>query len=388
MRKVLASCCLFLVFFSELSHAQIQRGQLAGQDVNTITTAVPFLLIAPDSRAGGMGDAGVASTPDANSIHWNPAKLAFISKDMGASISYTPWLRALVNDINLGYLSAFKRISSRQTIAVSLLYFSLGNITFTDEYGTSIGTYNPNEFAIDAAFSQKLAENVSGGIALRYIRSDLTQGASSGGESTQAGNAVAADVSVYYRDEIEFSGKEALLAFGGNISNLGSKISYTTSGTRDFIPTNLRLGGSLTTELDKYNTFAFNLDINKLLVPTPRVGVKSSDISVASGVFQSFSDAPGGFSEEFKEIIYATGVEYWYDNQFAVRAGYFHEAQTKGNRQFVTLGAGLRYNVFGIDFAYIIPTTSQRSPLENTLRFTLLFDFDGKGKTKTAPDQR
>jgi hypothetical protein len=351
--------------------------ELAGKKVNTITTAVPFLLIAPDSRAGGMGDVGVASTPDANSIHWNPAKLAFTEKNLGVSLSYTPWLRALVNDINLAYLSAYKKLNNKQAIGVSLLYFSLGNITFTNDIGDQIGAYNPNEFAIDAAYSQKLADNVSGGIALRYIRSDLTQGVSQGSEATHAGNAVAADVSVYATKEFQLSQKNALFAFGTNISNIGSKISYTSSGTRDFIPTNLRFGTSLTTELDKYNTIGVNLDFNKLLVPTPNPDVKSSEISVANGIFRSFSDAPGGFSEEMQEVIYAAGMEYWYDKQFAVRTGYFHEASTKGNRQFLTLGAGLRYNVFGIDFAYIIPTTSQRSPLENTLRFSLLFDFDG-----------
>ena len=351
--------------------------------MNTITTAVPFLLIAPDSRAGGMGDVGVASSPDANSIHWNPAKLAFVEKSMGASISYTPWLRALVNDINLAYLSAYKKLNSKQAIGISLVYFSLGNITFTDETGTSIGTYNPNEFAVDAAFAQKLAENFSMGIALRYIHSDLTQGISTSSEPTHAGNAVAADVSVYYTKPVEVSGKNTTVSFGTNISNVGSKISYTTSGTRDFIPTNLRIGGGWNVELDKYNSVAFHLDLNKLLVPTPDTSKRTSEISVASGIFQSFSDAPGGVKEEIKEIIYSGGFEYWYDKQFAVRVGYFHESEFKGNRQYVTLGAGLRYNVFGIDFAYIIPTTTQRSPLENTLRFSLLFDFDNAKAHKT-----
>lgn len=371
------------LFGGVFAQKQLQTTSLGGGDINAITTSVPFLMIAPDSRAGGMGDLGVATSPDANSIHWNPAKLAFAEKNVGFSLSYTPWLRALVNDINLGYLTAYKKLNSRQAIGVSLLYFSLGGINFTDEYGSSLGIYNPNEFAIDVAYSQKLADNFSGGIALRYIHSDLTQGISSNGESTHAGNAVAADVSVYYRKDLELSQKTAQLAFGTNISNVGSKISYTTSGNRDFIPTNLRVGSSLTLDMDKYNSLMASVDLNKLLVPTPNPDVKTSDLSVANAIFRSFSDAPGGMKEEFREIIYCAGLEYWYDKQFAVRTGFFHEAASKGNRQYATVGVGIRYNVFGLDFAYIIPTSQQKSPLENTLRFSLLFDFDTNAKTKT-----
>jgi hypothetical protein len=405
---IFLSTLLFFVFAAN-SFAQFAsktKDELLGQ-INTITTAVPFLQIAPDSRSGGMGDLGVATTPDANSIHWNPAKLSFAEKQMGFSVSYTPWLRALVDDINLAYVSGYGKLKGDQAIAFSLLYFSLGNIDFTDENANKTGSFNPNEFALDAAYSRKLGENFSGGLALRYIYSNLTGGASiSNTIQTKAGTSVAADLGVYYQKEIDVSKKKSLLAFGLDISNLGAKISYTETGVKDFIPANFRLGSNLRIELDKYNTFSFGADINKLLVPTPPEfkvdpvngkyvldanGNRMVEFGnqnyynegVASAIFSSWSDAPAGFDEELKEFTYSIGTEYWYDKQFALRAGYFHEASTKGNRQFFTLGAGLRYNVFGLDFAYLIPAT-QRNPLENTLRFTLLFDFDGvKADTKS-----
>jgi hypothetical protein len=374
------------------------KDSLLGQ-INTITTSVPFLQIAPDTRAGGMGDYGVATTPDPNSIHWNPSKLAFIEKKGGFSISYTPWLHALVNDISLAYVSGYKKLPGDQTIAASLLYFSLGNIDFTNEGGDKYASFNPNEWAFDVAYARKLGEQFSGGIALRYIYSNLTGGVTinNGTINTHAGKSVAADLSGYYRSDIEVSDKKSLLAFGLNISNIGSKISYTDTKVKDFIPTNFRIGSNLKIELDQYNSVAFGVDFNKLLVPTPPVyekdatgnfvldaagnkvvkaGKDPTNVSVASALFSSWSDAPAGFSEELKEFTYSIGTEYWYDKQFAIRAGYFHEAETKGNRKFFTIGAGIRYNVFGFDFAYLIPTT-QRNPLENTLRFTLLFDFEG-----------
>ena len=392
IKKSFLSAGLVFIAFASAKGQNITKDQILGQ-VNTITTAVPFLQISPDARAGGMGDFGVASTPDMNSIHWNASKLAFIEKSGGFSVSYTPWLRALVNDINLAYLSGYKKLKNDQTIAGSLRYFSLGNIDFTDENAVRYATFNPNEWALDFAYARKLGENLSGGLALRYIYSNLTGGVAiqNGTISTHAGTSVAADVSVYYQKEIEVSKKKSLLAFGTNISNIGSKVSYSDNSQRkDFIPTNFRLGSNLKMELDQYNSFAFGIDINKLLVPTPPVyqtdsvtGLKTiaygkdpTNVSPASALFSSWSDAPGGFKEEIKEFTYSIGTEYWYDKQFAIRAGYFHEASTKGNRKFFTIGAGLRYNVFGLDFAYLIPTT-QRNPLENTLRFTLLFDFDG-----------
>lgn len=395
---------LAVLLISKSSSGQISsfRDSLLGQ-INTITTAVPFLQIAPDSRAGGMGDYGVATSPDANSIHWNPSKLAFIEKNGGFSVSYTPWLRALVNDINLAYVSGYKKLKNDQTIAASLLYFSLGSIDFTDESAVKYYTFSPSEWAFDFAYARKLGENFSGGLALRYIYSNLTGGVTiqNGTVNTHAGTSVAADVSVYYKKEVDVSKKKSILAFGLDVSNIGSKVSYTDTKVKDFIPANFRLGTNLKMELDKYNSISFGFDVNKLLVPTPPVyardasgnyqfnsdgsrvilaGKDPADISPAGAIFSSWGDAPAGFKEELKEFTYSIGTEYWYDNQFAIRAGYFHEAATKGNRQYFTIGAGLRYNVFGLDFAYLIPTT-QRNPLENTLRFTLVFEFDASKNT-------
>ena len=362
-----------------------------GQDLNTITTAVPFLQIAPDARSGGMGEVGVSSEPDANSLHWNPAKYPYVKGDMGFSLSYSPWLRALVSDINLAYLTGYKKLGNNQVISGSLLYFSLGDITFTDIQGELIGNYRPNEFALSGSYSRMLTKNLSGAVSARYIHSNLTQGQSVGGASTKPGNSIAADVAIYSRHDVEFKNMDGYFAWGINISNIGQKISYSDDNTqRDFIPTNLRFGPSLTLDIDDFNRLSFMIDFNKLLIPTPpfyytdSVDVngnsvifkgKDPNVSVPAGMFQSFYDAPGGFNEELREVAIGVGVEYWYDKQFAIRAGYFHEDRTKGNRKFFTLGAGLRYNVFGLDFSYLIPT-DQRNPLENTLRFTLHFDFD------------
>jgi len=368
-------------------YAQDEKPNYLGQ-INTITTAVPFLQIAPDARSGGMGDAGVASSPDAASMHWNPAKNAFIEKDMGFAISYSPWLRALVSDINLAYLAGYKRIDDRQTIGASLLYFSLGDITFTDIQGEIIGNYKPNEFSIDVSYSRKLSPTWAGSVAVRYIHSNLTQGQYVAGAATHAGNTVGADVSFFYTKEVDLKNMNGgNINFGLNISNIGAKISYSDDNVeKDFIPTNLRFGPSFTMDFDDYNSFTFMLDVNKLLVPTPPiydtvngeqqiVAGMDNDVGVGRGMYQSFYDAPGGFNEEMKEFYFGIGVEYWYDKQFSVRAGFFYEDKTKGNRKFFTLGAGLRYNVFGLDFSYLIPT-DQKNPLENTLRFTLTFDFD------------
>jgi len=367
---------------------------------NTLKYSVPFLTIAPDSRAGAMGDAGVATSPDVNSMHWNPAKYSFIEKDMGVSISYTPWLKKLVNDINLAYLAGYKRLDDEQVISGSLLYFSLGNIQFRDQFGEFYGQHAPNEFSIDAAYSRKFGEHFSGGIAFRYIRSDITGGTYNGvsGES-KAGNSVAGDVSVYYQNPgIRIQDKEMDLALGLNIRNIGSKISYTTV-KKNFIPTTMKLGASFNFHLDEYNSLMFTTDLNKLLVPTPplyeldssgsRVTDENGDlviddgydpnVSVTQGMLQSFYDAPGGLEEELHEIKYSVGMEYWYQNVFAVRSGYFHEHQTKGNRKYFTVGIGLKLNVFQADFSYLIPRF-QNHPLSNTVRFSLTLDFDALGK--------
>ena len=404
MKKQINKILIFVIVvsFSVKSYSQTKY-DYTGRELNTITTAVPFLIISPDARAGAMGDAGVASTPDANSLHWNPSKYAFIEKNMGFSVSYSPWLRALVNDINLAYLTGYKKFGKDQAIAASLLYFSLGDITFTDVNAQTIGNYKPNEFAVDVCYSRKLAKLISGGISLRYIHSNLTGGYFVGGAESHPGNAVASDVSAMYQENINLGKTPAKLGVGINISNIGNKISYTETNARDFIPTNLRIGGSLTLNIDDYNSLGIILDFNKLLVPTPPIykldslgqpvydasgnaeilAGKPNNIDVVSGIFQSFGDAPGGFKEEMKEISIAGGLEYWYDKQFALRGGIFYEDPTKGNRKYFTLGAGLKYNVFGLDFAYLIPI-EQRNPLANTLRFTLVFDFDAfKEQNKT-----
>jgi hypothetical protein len=304
----------------------------------------------------------------------------------------------LVDDISLSYLSGYKKIGENQTIAASLRYFTLGNIDFTDESGNPTGSFKPNEFAIDVTYARILGEGFSGGLALRYIYSNLTGGQVVGTSNTptKPGQSIAADLSGYYNKELDFLKKNSLLTAGLNISNIGAKISYSETGVKDFIPTNFRLGAGIKMELDKYNTLSINADMNKLLVPTPPVygtdstgktviiaGEDPTNISVAQALISSWSDAPAGFEEELKEINYSIATEYWYDNQFAIRGGYFHESSTKGNRQFFTVGLGLRYNVFGLDFSYLIPT-DQRNPLENTLRFSLLFNFDGLKKDKDS----
>lgn len=411
VKKLFISFFILLIFSSALyaQNNSISRDSLLGQ-INTITTAGPFLLIAPDARSGAMGDAGVATLPDANSIHWNPAKLAFVEKNIGFSLSYTPWLRALVPDIYLGYLAGYKKLKGDQTLGMSLLYFSLGDITFTSTTGEVTGQFTPKELSVDIAYARKLGDDFSGGLALRYINSNLTGGAYLPSQTySHAGNSVAADISVFYKKDVDMSGKKSIFTGGVNISNIGAKISYTETGNKDFIPANFRLGAGLKMELDEYNTLSFTADINKLLVPTPPVYMKTLEsnvdsvdannqkvvlygkdpnISVASAIFSSWGDAPGGFKEEIKEFTYSLGLEYWYDKQFAIRAGYFHEAATKGNRQFFTVGAGVKYNVFGIDFAYLIPT-EQKHPLENTLRFTLLVDLDSlKGSSSDGGEEK
>ena len=367
-----------------LASAQTSKPNYIGQDLNTVTTAVPFLMIAPDARGGGMGDAGVSSTPDAFSQHWNPAKYAFIDTDMGFSLSYSPWMRKLVSDINLAYVTWYKKMENNSAISASLLYFSLGDIVFTNIAGETIGNYRPNEFALDFAYSRKLSPDFSAAISARYIHSNLTQGQDVGTTSTKPGNSFATDVSVYYQKNTRVFNTPALFSWGVNISNIGTKISYTDDNTRkDFIPTNLRIGPSLMFNLDEFNSLTFMADFNKLLVPTPPrtdsagniLAGKNPDVSVPLGMIQSFYDAPGGFKEEMREITLSLGAEYWYNKQFALRAGYFYEHPTKGNRKYFTMGAGLKYTKFRLDLSYLIPT-EQHNPLENTLRFSMILDFD------------
>jgi hypothetical protein len=388
MKKLFSLIIAIVICYSAFSQNELTVDQLDGATLNTITTAVPFLLISPDSRAGGMGDVGVATTPDANSLHWNPAKFSFVEDEVGFAVSYVPWLRELVPDINLSYLAGYKKLNDNEAVAMELRYFTLGDITFTDVIGNNLGQYKPSEFAIGSSYSRKLSDQFSLAISGRYVYSNLTGGQSAGGITTNAGQSIAADVAGYYKKTVRIAKKDMDLAFGANISNIGNKISYTETSTRDFIPINLRLGTALNADLDDYNKISFAFDVNKLLVPTPPIYNdsienqidfgKDPNVSVVSGIFQSFGDAPGGFSEEMREINFSVGTEYWYDDQFAVRAGYFNEHNTKGGRKFFTFGSGVKYNVFALDFSYLINASraiNGNNPLANTMRFTLIFDF-------------
>ncbi len=356
-----------------------------GRQGNTITTAVPFLLITPDARSGALGDVGVAVSPDVNATHWNPAKLAFLKDDYGFSLSYSPWLQKLVPDINLAYINGYYRIDDRNVIGGSLRYFSLGEIQLVDANQTPLGTYSPNELAVDGSFARSFGDNFSIGTSLRFIYSNLSSGQFFDGQQTKAGTAVAADVSGYYKNETQIFNSDATLAFGLDISNIGTKMSYADGGPKYFLPTNLRLGGASTFHLDEFDDFTFALDFNKLLVPTPPqynsngeiIAGKDPNRSVPAGIFGSFSDAPGGFSEELQEVSISTGLEYWYNKQFALRAGYFYENPNKGNRKYLTLGLGLKYNIVDIDLSYLV-ANQQTSPLANTLRFSLIFNFGSK----------
>ena len=378
MKKLIGFLTASLLMFSAFSQ-DVENG-IGQNDLNTITTAVPFLLIGPDSKAGAMGEVGVATTPDANSMHWNPAKLAFTTDDMGASVSYVPWLRALVPDINLSYLAGYKKLDDNQAIGLEMRYFSLGDITFTDVNGTTVGQYKPHEFALATSYARKLSREFSLAISGRYIYSNLTGGQYAGEVATQAGQSIAADLAGYYAKPVRMGGQDMDLAVGLNISNIGSKVSYTESLIRDFIPINMRLGTALGTDIDDYNKVSIAFDINKLLVPTPpnENGGMDPDVGVVSGIFQSFWDAPGGTKEEFRELVYSVGGEYWYANQFALRAGYFFEHSTKGGRKFLTFGSGVKYSAFTLDFSYLVNANNDAgatNPLANTMRFSMIWNF-------------
>jgi hypothetical protein len=359
---------------------------------NTIVTAVPFLRIIPDARSGAMGDVGIALSPDANSMVLNAARLANVKYDLSVSATYTPWLRALgLQDVYLAYLAGYKKLDDLQTIGMSLRYFSLGTISFTDINAQPLGTGRPNEFEVAVAYARKLSPKLSVGFTPKFIYSNLAAGQRIGDVEITPGIAGAADFSMIFVTPIkQQGGNDSELSIGAAITNLGTKISYTNSINRDYIPTNLGIGGAWKFNFDEYNTFTIAADINKLLVPTPifpgddRYDPDGNGIpdykekSTFSAMLGSFSDAPGGAAEELRELMYSIGLEYWYDEQFAVRAGYYTENSTKGNRRFFTVGLGLKYNIFGLNFSYLIPTTNQRNPLDNTLRFSLLFDFGGE----------
>lgn len=375
--KKIGICIALCTLVSLKVNAQTNTTQTGG-----ITTATPFLLIVPDARAGGMGDMGVATSADAWSIFHNPAKMTFNDRQIKTGITYSPWLRNLTDDIFIGSGSYINRFSENAAWGAEFRYFSLGQIDLTDNSGNPNGSINPNEFVVTGSYALKLSETFSMGVGLKYLRSNLAFNGTAG-NTLQPVNSFAVDVSGYFQSFEEnygsFNGRYRL---GFNITNIGPKVSYTP-GQEDFIPTNLKFGGGFDFILDDYNIISTNVEFTKLLVPTPPVRDSNGDVvegkddnvGWVQGIFQSFGDAPGGFSEELQEFTYALGAEYLYNNAFAVRLGYFHESQDKGNRQYFTLGGGFKTNALNIDLSYLINSSDVNNPLENSLRFSLSFDL-------------
>jgi hypothetical protein len=388
MMNTLKKGWIFIFSFGAYLGAQSQpQGTLIGQDPNNknITTAVPFLIITPDTRAAGMGDVGVATSPDAASAYWNAGKLAFIDKGYGGSLSYTPWLGKIINDMRIVHLTGFYKINREQVVAASMKYFDLGKIDLRDGSNNSLGKFNAREAAFDVTYSRLLTDNFSAGVSLRYIYTNLTGGVTISGGSVSTTDATAAhsaavDIGVFYTKPLK--SKNATLSWGASISNTGAKVSYSNSGNADFIPTNLRLGGAYKMDLDPMNSLTFALDFNKLMVPTTAPGSRNKPL--LDGIFGSFSDAPGGWQEELSEVTISGGLEYWYNQTFSGRLGYFFEDQTKGNRKYLTAGVGLRYNDFGVDVAYLVPTNQRESPLAETIRFTIQYLIAKKAKSEES----
>ncbi len=343
-------------------------------DINAITTAAPFLLITPDARAGGMGDVGVATSPDFNSQHHNPSKIAFSDSQFSVGINFTPWMRELVNDVYLGGISATGKLNERSAWATSIKYFTLGEINLTNDLGEEMGVEKPNEFSIDGTYALKLSEAISMGVTLRYIRSDFALKIQD--SELQAVNTFGIDISAYYESiEANYGDFNGVFRGGINLSNIGPKVSYVDGGDESFIPTNMKLGAGFDFIFDDYNKVGITLESTKLLVPTPQEDYSENDIGFAEGIFSSFGDAPGGFSEEMKEFTWAVGAEYLYNEAFALRLGYFHESDTKGARKFFTAGAGFKFKATNIDISYLFNASDINNPLENTLRFSLGFNI-------------
>lgn len=377
MKYLIASILLITISFSSLkAETNITGGN------NPIETLVPFLTIATDASATGMGDIGAASLPDVYSQYWNAAKYNFIDSKFGGALSYTPWLRKLqIDDINLISVIGYYKLDEEQTLSGSIKYFDLGEIIGRNNQGGETGTIHPNEWAIDAAYGRKLGENFGAALTFRFILSDIAGGvgsldATSASANYQKGKSYAADINTYYQKDVEMFGYSGQYAFGAQVSNIGAKMTYSDDGDKNFIPTNLRLGGRMTVDIDEYNKVSAMVDFNKLLVPTPDTISKKSDVSTMSGIFQSFNDAPGGMSEELREIMWSLGIEYWYLNQIAIRAGYFNEHETKGDRKYYTAGAGIKFNSLTFDLSYLIAAEGGNHPLANTIRFSLGFQFN------------
>jgi len=397
MKKFFVLCCI-LSSLSALvdvnaqctfdSETGTQVGLLGGDCNNTILTAVPFLRIAPDARVAGMGEAGLAISPDANSIAFNASRLAYAENNFEIAATYTPWLRELgVRDVYLAYLAGYTKLSENEALGFSLRYFSLGDVQFTDLNGMNLGEGNPNEFEVSLAYARKLSEKLSAGITGKFIYSNLASGQSVGGLEINAGTSGAVDLSLTYNSPV---GQTNDLTVALAITNIGSKIGYIPTLTKDFIPTNLGIGTAYIARLSEFNKLTVALDINKLLVPSPYISTHPEydvdpqdniadhrQVGLFSGMLGSFGDAPNGFSEELQEFYYSLGLEYVYNERFAVRAGYFYEHRNKGNRKFLTAGVGLGLNEFQLDLSYLIPTSNQRSALDNTLRFTVMYKVTG-----------
>lgn len=366
---------------AQVSGGPTVTGQSSDEQRNVITTAMPFLLISPDSRSAGMGDVGVALSADANAIQWNASRLAFVEKEIGASVSYSPWLTSIgVNDMSISYLSGYYRLDQEQVVGISMKYFDLGSIFFTDTGVPGDGLEaSPKDFSIAVAYARKLSDNLSASLTARMARSNLFgdyQGSSL--QDPKPATALGVDLGLLYTKPLVFNGNDSDFSAGLQVSNISNKITYSNSDNEQFLPINLKIGTAFTTALDAYNSLTVSIDLNKLMVPTPNPDdstTNSNNIGVLPGMFGSFSDAPGGFNEELREISIASGVEYWYNNVFAVRTGYFYEHLTKGGRQYFTAGLGFRYQVLGLDFSYLIPVARQ-NPLGETLRFTASFNME------------
>jgi len=404
----LALCAAILIASNNVIAQTSTNGQSSGPDYTTITTAVPFMRISPDARSGAMGDVGIAIDPDANAQFWNVSKLAMADKDAGISITYTPWLKDLVPDIFLAYIAGYLKFgdaeNKNQAISLSMRYFNMGSINYTTIDATPAGTGNPREVAFDLGYSRKLSESFSIGISGKYIHSNIINGAGNSGVNYKPGNSFAVDFGAFYKKQLKSNdetGQSSSINAGLAITNLGSPISYSND-RKDFIPTNLGIGLAYNYVIDEYNKLTVALDVNKLLVPSPKWIKNDStgeytfpvpkEQSVMSGVFSSFGNATGGGSEELREVMLSIGAEYAYQNQFFARAGYFYESKQKGDRRFLSLGVGVKYNVFGLNFAYLVPSGSgvSRNPLSNTLRFSLLFDFadfESIAKGKSSSDK-
>ena len=361
----------------------LSKAYAQDDEVNPITTAAPFLLIAPDARAGGLGDMGAATSPDVNSLHYNPAKYAFSESQWQIGLNYTPWLRNLTNDVSLTSLFVSNKINERSAWATSLTYFSLGSIELTDGSGISLGTENPNEFAIDGTYSLKLSEVISMAVGLRYIHSNLAVRVDN--SEIQTVNTFAVDVAMYYQSlEKNYGDFNGRWRAGVNISNMGPKVELVVGGEESFIPTNFKIGGGFDFILDNSNTITAGLELNKLLVPTPPIRDNATgeiiagmddNVGFLQGMFQSWYDAPRGFEEEMEEFIWQMSAEYLYNDVFALRAGYFHESPNKGNRQYFTLGAGFKFRSTTLDISYLINSSDVNNPLESTLRFSLTINL-------------